>query len=93
VRFVPALYGASAQELVELLRTLPDDVGAVLLIGHNPGVTELLTQLAGDPGHVPTGTFATLRLRGSWAHLDRRTAVLEDLVRPRTLTGEDDAEQ
>src|SRR5262245_36183244 len=33
-----ALYGASDDELLERLRSVPEDVGGVALIGHNPGI-------------------------------------------------------
>jgi phosphohistidine phosphatase SixA len=37
VRREPQLYRASADVLFERLRTVPDDVASVMLIGHNPG--------------------------------------------------------
>ena len=37
----PELYGASAAELLGVIRGLPDDVSSVLLVGHNPGFEEL----------------------------------------------------
>ena len=46
VRFEPALYGASAGALLERLHDVPDDVGSVMLIGHNPGLQELALELA-----------------------------------------------
>jgi phosphohistidine phosphatase len=41
VRCEPALYGASAGALLERLHDVPDHVGSVMLIGHNPGLQEL----------------------------------------------------
>jgi phosphohistidine phosphatase len=46
VRFEPALYGASAGALLERLHDVPDRVGSVMLIGHNPGLQELALELA-----------------------------------------------
>jgi phosphohistidine phosphatase len=48
VRVERELYGASARELLARLRRLPDDVGSVLVIGHNPGMHELAVELAGS---------------------------------------------
>lgn len=42
------LYGASDGELRVRLHQLPADADAVLVIGHNPALSELATQLAGD---------------------------------------------
>ena len=40
------MYAASADDLLELLRTVPEQISSVLLIGHNPGLEELGLQLA-----------------------------------------------
>src|SRR5437764_6878294 len=40
------LYGASADELLERLRAVDDAVGSVMLIGHNPGLEDLILALA-----------------------------------------------
>jgi phosphohistidine phosphatase len=59
VRVERELYGASARELLARLRRLPDDVGSVLVIGHNPGMHELGVGArrlgAGARGQVPHG--------------------------------------
>lgn len=51
IRFEERLYGAAAEELVAVLRSVPDPIGSVLLIGHNPGLEELGDLL--DPGAAP----------------------------------------
>ena len=38
VRFEDGIYHATAEGLLERLRTVPDDVGDVLVVGHNPGL-------------------------------------------------------
>ena len=43
-----ALYGAGAEQLVTELRRLDDQVTNVFLIGHNPGVADLVDLLAAD---------------------------------------------
>src|SRR5206468_5178972 len=40
------LYEASKDELMSRLRRLPEDIGNVLLIGHNPGLHELAMAIA-----------------------------------------------
>ena len=97
VQFVDALYGASAGELVALLRALPAGTGSVLLVGHNPGLQELVLRLAGDGDGAarrqaefkfPTGALATLDLGATaWADLAAGAARLDALVVPRSLPG------
>lgn len=89
------LYLASAGELLERLSEVDDGVGAVLLVGHNPAIAELATQLAGDGEGdarsrlrrgVPAGTLARLRQdRGGWADLAPGRVRLTALVAPDDL--------
>jgi len=60
VRFDPRAYGASVQTLLYLARELPDECRTALLIGHNPGVSEL----AGT-GFV-TAAIAVLEFDDDW---------------------------
>src|SRR4051812_25831408 len=61
------LYAASAPVLLDRLRNVPDTVGSVMLIGHNPGLQELALDLAHPAPAVrelatkyPTAALATL---------------------------------
>ena len=86
-------YAAGAPALLDRLRRVPDTVESVMLIGHNPGLQELALDLArpSPPAHdlaakYPTGAVATLEVSASaWHELDRDTAELVELVRPRDL--------
>ena len=89
-----ALYGAGRDELLARIRQVDDGVSALLVIGHNPGVEELIIRVTRDgtaealdqlATKVPTGTLAELRFTGSWADLDRDTAMLASLRVPRRL--------
>jgi phosphohistidine phosphatase len=93
VRVEDDLYAASAGALLERLRSVPDTVESVMLIGHNPGLQQLALDLARPSPTVrelatkyPTAALATLAFRAaSWQELDRDTAELVALVRPRDL--------
>jgi phosphohistidine phosphatase len=90
VRVEGELYGASGRELLARLRCLPDDVGSVLVIGHNPGMQELALELAGPApelaGKFPTAALATLVFHGStWGELGPEATELVELTRPRDL--------
>ncbi|MEY9952854.1 histidine phosphatase family protein [Leifsonia sp. EB34] len=45
-RFDDRVYAASADALLDVVRDVPDDVGTVILVGHNPGMEELASLLA-----------------------------------------------
>ncbi|MEU9231141.1 SixA phosphatase family protein [Streptomyces subrutilus] len=92
VAYEERAYGASAGELLDLVRETPARVGTLLLVGHNPGLQELVLLLAGDgeaPAleqaalKFPTSAIAVLDLPGPWASLAPADARLTRLVVPR----------
>jgi phosphohistidine phosphatase len=57
VRFEPRAYAASALTLLYLAQELPERYRTALLIGHNPGLSELATSLAAPPESAPAPTI------------------------------------
>ncbi len=89
-----SVYLASAATLLDLIRDLPGDAGHALLVGHNPGLEDLVLLLVADDGAAlrdeveakyPTGTLAELTLPDGWSAAARGTATLTRFVRPRDL--------
>jgi phosphohistidine phosphatase len=87
------LYAATAETLLARLRRVQDDVGSVMLIGHNPGLQDLATMLA-SRGQVlgrlrekyPTCALATLDVGSeAWSKLQPGGAELVGLVTPNDL--------
>jgi phosphohistidine phosphatase len=92
VRIERELYGASASELLDRLRRVPDDAESVMLIGHNPAVQELALELAAGGDRLadverkfPTCALATMSLPGTWGELQPGAAELVGFVRPKDL--------
>jgi len=94
IEFEDDLYAASARALLARLRDVPDTIGSVLLIAHNPGMQDLALELARPSPTVdelaekyPTAALATLETSAStWRELGPYGAELVGLVRPRDLT-------
>lgn len=55
VVFEPRVYGASAAELLDVLREVPEQRRTVLLIGHQPGVQDVVLSLAEEAAGVAEG--------------------------------------
>lgn len=95
VRYLEALYLASPAQLLRQIRQTDDEVDALLLVGHNPGVQSLALALApeGDAEALAavrekfsTGALAVLRLAAAcWGDVAPGTGRLEAFVRPRDL--------
>ena len=87
------LYAAGAETLLARIQALPDEVDEVMLVGHNPGLMEVLLLLAA-PGElrerasvsVPTGALAKLEADVvRWADVAPGEARLREFVVPREL--------
>ena len=95
IKFEPRLYGASEETLLELVKELPEEVKSPLIVGHNPGLEQLITSLAGDDdnglrervaGKFPTGALAILELPAKrWADVKARSGTIVELILPKEL--------
>lgn len=67
----PRIYEASTETLLEVLRGVSDECQHLLLVGHNPGLTELWNLLTGETQEkLPTCAGGTLGLEiASWQEL------------------------
>jgi phosphohistidine phosphatase len=74
------LYDAAPGQLIEVLQEVPEEVGTVILIGHNPGVAGLTEVLTGghegdtlprlQSGGFPTSGIAVLAVDLPWKSLE-----------------------
>lgn len=70
-----SLYLASAEDLLDRIHDIDDDVASVLVIAHNPGLQELAIALAPRRERkalaekFPTAALAWFRLSSSWSNL------------------------
>lgn len=60
--FLEELYLASPGEYLEVLQKVPDDLGRVMVVGHNPGMEDLLRLLTRKQRTMPTTALAHVRL-------------------------------
>jgi phosphohistidine phosphatase len=82
VRMLDELYGADVADVIALIHQLDDDVRAVLVIGHNPCLAELVQ----TDEKFPTGALATLRWDAErWEDVRPGEAEVVGVVTPREL--------
>lgn len=93
------IYLASSASLADLLRETEGDPKSLLMVGHNPGLEDLIFDLVPDDGtsplrdlvevKFPTAAFAVLELDiARWSDLADNCARLVHLVRPRDIDPE-----
>ncbi|GHE09262.1 SixA phosphatase family protein [Streptomyces alanosinicus] len=93
VRYDPRLYGADVPELLEVVREAPPEVETLLVVGHNPGLEELVLELARDGlddtldrvrTKFPTSAIAVLSWHGAgWPALAPGEGLLTSFTVPR----------
>jgi phosphohistidine phosphatase len=96
MEFEDELYLAPASGLMRRLRRLEETIGAVLLIGHNPGMHELALKLAAEDspsykalaeGKFPTAARASFAIETEWDGIGRSRHALRDYTTPKSLRG------
>jgi phosphohistidine phosphatase len=98
ILYEDALYLAARAALLRHLRGLDEGAGAVLVIGHNPGLHELALALASPDspryralaaGKFPTTARASFAIDSPWAKLGQSRHTLTDYVTAKSLGDQD----
>ena len=88
------VYLASAATLLDVVHGFPDEAESALLVGHNPGLEDLVLMLVADGADplrdavedkYPTASIAELQFEGEWGDVATGTARLTRFIRPRDL--------
>ena len=79
------IYDAESEQLLDVVRGFDDQFKRVMVVGHNPGLTEAVNLLAGAAiENVPTCGVAVLSLNiKSWADARWKSAELLDFDYPK----------
>jgi phosphohistidine phosphatase len=87
VQQTETLYLAPAAQYIDLLRRLPDAYQTVAVVGHNPGLEELVELLTGQAERLPTAALAQIALDiAAWEQLTPATrGQLVHLWRPKEV--------
>jgi phosphohistidine phosphatase len=79
VRYEPTIYAAPVPTLLATVRAADPDAGTVLLIGHNPGLSELSAMLDAEHAEsdgLRTAGIAVHVLEGAWTDFGEASARL-----------------
>lgn len=91
------IYLASSSTLLDIVRETPPDVENLMLVGHNPGLEDLILDLIADDGtsplrniveiKYPTASLASMSWNGeSWRTLGASSGMrLNAVIRPRDI--------
>lgn len=89
VEAIDALYLANPLVYLASLRHLPDEARVVLIVGHNPGISEWASKLTRRMVEMPTAAVACVTLPiDDWGAIDGGTpGMLLDLWLPKKIDG------
>lgn len=86
LRYDERIYEASVARLLGVVSQLDDEAGMVILVGHNPGLEELLEMLTGEAHNLPTAALACIELNiEKWNKVRAGGGQLHWLVKPKEL--------
>lgn len=91
IRIVDELYMANLGTLLKILRDIPEDSDSIMLVGHNPGLDDLVAYLSHETlpltesgKLMTTATLAHFKLPDNWTELEGKGELVE-VVRPAEL--------
>ena len=83
----PGIYGADADDLLAIIKGLPDAAGSALLVGHNPTITEVANALSPSSlNEMPTAAVVCLRFScDRWEEVGKANAEFYFYDYPRNV--------
>jgi len=95
LRYEQAIYAAEPETILAVLSELDENLGTVLVVGHNPGLELTASFLTGEGPHklrdrlgekFPTAALAVVAFASQgWSHLAQGSGRLEVFVTPHDL--------
>lgn len=80
------IYEADAERLLKVVTQAPKSADTLMLVGHNPGMEQLLKLLTGEQREMPTAALACVTLDvEKWGKVHADSGRLKWLVRPKDL--------
>jgi len=83
------LYARGPDALLEVIHAVDDGIKRVMLVGHNPELTELAHRICRDIAHLPTCAVARFTFDArSWADIGEASLAGTELDYPKKASGE-----
>ena len=88
IRYLASIYESDEMDLVHIIRKLDDRLTKVMLVGHNPGLTDLANRLGNYPvSNIPTsGVFCIALDITSWSGSKKKAGKVKYFEYPKKYT-------
>ena len=86
LRFDERIYEAHAGNLVEVVSQIGEEFSSALMVGHNPGFSDLVQHLTGEESPMPTAALAQLSLDiDQWKEVRPGCGELKRMTKPKDI--------
>jgi phosphohistidine phosphatase len=86
LRYDERIYEATGARLFEIVTQIEDDANLAMLVGHNPGLEELLEMLTGEAHRLATAALVCIELDiDKWSKCRAGAGRRQWLVKPKDL--------
>jgi len=78
------LYAAGPRDILSLVNGLPDEVGSILIVGHNPSLEEFCEEITGEYTGLKTANLLILDIDAdSWTEIYPPSLIIQQrLIKP-----------
>lgn len=77
------IYDASTQTLIQVITEIDNEYDFAALVGHNPGISQLIFELTGDYRDMPTAAAVLISLEtNDWQLIHSNTGTVSQYVTP-----------
>ncbi|MDI2029361.1 histidine phosphatase family protein [Saccharopolyspora sp. TS4A08] len=83
VSYDDRLYGGTAHQLLSIVREMPVTAMTTVIVGHNPGLEDLVHLLTGESVELKTSAVALLSSERGWADADESWTCASTFAKPR----------
>jgi len=85
-RYDQRIYDASSGEFLAIVQEADDQVGRIMMVGHNPGFERLASKLLGHPVEMPTGSLVEIELPvDNWGDTGEGAGRMARFLKPKEL--------
>lgn len=86
LQFDSQIYEARVNNLIDVISKTPAICEVLLLVGHNPGLENLVEYLTGEAREMPTAALAEIALEiNHWSTIKAGQGSLKNLYKPKEL--------
>lgn len=83
IEFFDDLYNGSTSDYKKLIETVPEEIDHIVIVGHNPGISDFAYYLTGEPENLSTSQCLIIDFTAeSWKTIGPNSGIIEQNFTP-----------